>query len=105
MINFIRRRPGTNPMLESRRESKERTNTKLRRLQVIQILQALKQASAREIAVEMYEKGWTNTAERNNAAPRLNELVKTGQVEPVGKKYDSVTGRNVTVFKIREGEI
>jgi hypothetical protein len=105
MNNFIFRRPGTNPMAENRRDSKERVNVQLRRLQVLSALKELKQASAREIAVAMFDKGWVNTSERNNAAPRLNELVKTGQVEPVGKKFDNITGRNVTVFKIREGEM
>ena len=104
MINFIKRRPGSNPMKESRRESKEQVNTKVRRTQVLLILKELKQATAREIAEEMYVRGYTNTTDRNNAAPRLNELLKTGQVEPVGKKVDKVTGRKVTIFEIREGE-
>lgn len=104
MINFIPRRPGTNPMAESRRESRERINTKARRAQVLSLLKILKRATAREVAEAMYVRGYVNTADRNNAAPRLNELVKTGKVEPVGKKFDSVTGRNVTVFKIRKGE-
>jgi hypothetical protein len=104
MNNFILRRPGTNPMAETRRDSKEKVNVQLRRLQVLSVLKELKQASAREVAVAMYDKGWVNTSERNNAAPRLNELIKTGQVEPVGKKYDAITGRSVTVFQIRKGE-
>lgn len=104
MNNLIFRRPGTNPMAETRRDSKEKVNVQLRRLQVLSVLKELKQASAREIAVAMYDKGWVNTSERNNAAPRLNELIKTGQAEPVGKKYDAITGRSVTVFQIRKGE-
>lgn len=101
MNSFIIRRPGTNPMLESRRESKERVNTKVRRTQVLLVLEDLKRATAREIAEEMYYRGYVNTKDRNNAAPRLNELVKTGQVEPVGKKKDDITGKTVTVFKTR----
>lgn len=104
MINFINRRPGTNPMKESRRESKEQVNTKVRRTQVLLILKDLKQATAREIAEEMYNREYVNTTDRNNAAPRLNELLKTGQVEPVGKKVDKITGKKVTVFKLREGD-
>jgi hypothetical protein len=104
MNNFIPRRFGTNPMSESRRDSKGRVNVKLRRAQVIKILKILKQATAREVADAMFVSGYTANADRNNAAPRLNELVKTGEVEPVGKKYDVLTRRNVTVFKIRKGE-
>lgn len=104
MFDFIPRRPGTNPMAESRRESRERVNTKARRAQVLSLLKILKRATAREIAEAMYVRGYVNTTDRNNAAPRLNELVKTGQVEPVGKKFDNVTGKTVTVFRLRKGE-
>lgn len=104
MIDFIPRRPGSNPMLEARSESKYKLNGKARRAQVLSILKILKRATAREIAEAMYVRGYVNTADRNNAAPRLTELVKAGKVEPVGKKYDTVTGTSVTVFEIRKGE-
>ena len=47
-----------------------------------------------------YEMCITNTNERNNAQPRLNELVKKNLVEVVGKKHDEVTNRNVALYKV-----
>ena len=67
---------------------------------VMFILENYGKMTAREIAKEMYEMYVTNTNERNNAQPRLNELVKKNLVEVVGKKHDEVTNRNVALYKV-----
>ena len=56
--------------------------------------------TAREVAEDMFTMGVANTNERNNAQPRLNELVKKNLVEVVGKKHDEVTNRNVALYKV-----
>ena len=56
--------------------------------------------TAREVAKEMYELCIINTNERNNAQPRLNELVKKNLVKVVGKTHDKVTNRNVALYKV-----
>lgn len=63
------------------------------------ILQVMgdKEITARGIA---YELGF---ADLNSVKPRLTELQKKGLVEVVGKAYDTVTNRNVSVFR-RKGE-
>lgn len=52
-----------------------------------------KEMTAREIA---YALGFT---ERNAAAPRLTEMRSEGLVKVVGKKWDSVTGKCVAVWR------
>ena len=39
------------------------------------------------------------TAERQEVAPRISELVDDGLVKVVGKKYDEISGCNVAVYK------
>ena len=43
--------------------------------------------------------GLKRTAERQETAPRLTELVELGLVEVVKKKFDKVSGCNVAVYK------
>lgn len=65
-----------------------------------QILDRLdKPKTAKEIAVELYELGITNTADRNTTAPRLTELEKRGIVKVIGKKKCDWTGKQVAVYK------
>lgn len=65
--------------------------------------------TARELAIKMYnikdEKGnrLLRTAERQETAPRLTELVDLGLVKVAKKKYDEISGCNVAVYK-RKGE-
>lgn len=56
--------------------------------------------TAREIAMELFKKGYTTSTDRNNAAPRLTEMVDRCEVEIAGKKYDEQTGRNVATYRI-----
>lgn len=50
--------------------------------------------TARELATELH------FVERNSTAPRLTNLVKKGEVIQVGKRYDKITKRLVTVYKL-----
>ena len=93
------RRPGTNPTLETRSESYECIDKRKRYSEIIEIMKYFdRPMTAKEIAVEMYRRGYTPTAERNFTAPRLTEMSEKGIVEPIGKKVCSYTGRKVAVY-------
>jgi hypothetical protein len=62
--------------LQTRRESNKKVNKKVREQQVLEILSDGIERTAREVAFEMCERGFTNTVERNNASPRLTSLLK-----------------------------
>ena len=61
--------------------------------------------TARELAIKMYNSfdadgdRLSRTAERQETAPRLTELVELGLVKVVGKKYDKISYCNVAVYK------
>lgn len=88
--------------LETRRESYEKVDKQKRYDQILEILKEEGKASASQISLKLYLKGYTYTTERNTSAPRLTELCIKGIVEEVGKEKDEVTNRNVTVYKIKE---
>ena len=69
-----------------------------------QILNRLgnREMTAKEIAVELFELGMTNTTERNTCAPRLTELERMGYVEVIGKKKCEWTGKMVAVYRRRQ---
>ena len=83
----------------TRSEANEKIDKAKRCRQVLDILTS--PMTAKEIAVEMYRRGMTLNADRNNAAPRLTEMSKDGRVEPVGKKKCSYTGKTVAVYARR----
>ena len=91
----------TNTAYECRHDSNEKVDRKLRYWQVKQCLQN-REMTAREVAEEMFKRHYTNNAERNNAAPRLTELVENGIVETCGKKEDFLTGKKVTLYRLIE---
>lgn len=96
--------PGINTLFQTRAESNESVDRKKRYHQIIEILSISKEPmSAKEIAVAMYNKGYANTSERNLSHPRITELLKLGIVDCVGDKICQYTGKNVGVFKLREG--
>lgn len=72
---------------------------KSRHKQCIEALTELGEATAREVATYLYNKGYTNLDERNIAHPRLNELVEMGEVTIIGKKLDTLTQKEVNVYK------
>lgn len=98
------RRYGTNPTLETRAEANETVDKAKRYKQIIEILAGGKEMTAKEIAVEMWNRGFVPTSERNFTAPRLTELSKKGIVEPVGKEKCQYTGKTVAVYKLIEGQ-
>ena len=84
---------------ETRHDSHEKVNKEKRYMQIKAVLSD-KEMTAREVATELYKKGFTANLDRNNAAPRLTEMVDRCEVEIVGKKYDEQTGRNVATYRI-----
>lgn len=58
-------------------------------------------ATAKELAVYMKTNKLVMSAERNSVHPRLNELIKKGLVEVVGKKTCRFTGRRVAIYKCK----
>lgn len=99
---MIERRIGEIPTLETKSEANESVDKKKRYKQIIEILVGGKEMTAKEIAVEMWNRGYIPTTERNFTAPRLTELSYKGIVEPVGKQKCSYTGKTVAVYSLRE---
>ena len=64
--------------LETKIDSYNQIDTKQRQSQVLEVL-GDEMLTAKEIAIRMHEKGYTNNDDRNNASPRLNELVNLGR--------------------------
>lgn len=96
------RRIGEIPTLDTRTEAHETLDKKKRYKQIIEILWGGKEMTAKEIAVEMCNRGYIPTSERNFTAPRLTELSKQGLVEPIGKQKCTYTGKTVAVYKLLE---
>ena len=86
---------------ETRSEANDTVDKKKRYRQILEILQGGKEMTAKEIAVEMCQRGYVPTPERNFAAPRLTELSIQGLVEPCGKQKCSYTGKTVALYKMR----
>lgn len=85
---------------ETRKESYEKIDKNAREQQILKILSDGIERTAREIAFEMCERGFTNTVERNNASPRLTDLLEKRQVIIVGRAMDYTTGKKVSVYRI-----
>ena len=98
--DFERRSYGENPTIETRHESHEKVDKRKRYQQITEILDG-KELTAKEIAVEMFRRGYIPTTERNFSAPRLTEMSEQGMVEPVGKKICQWTGKKVAVYALR----
>ena len=96
------RRAGEIPTLETRSEAYETIDKNKRYKQIIEILKSGKEMTAKEIAVEMCNRGYIPTSERNFTAPRLTELSRNGVVEPVGKQRCRYTGKTVCVYALLE---
>ena len=71
--------------------------TKIRYIQILNRLD--KPKTAKELAVELFDLGFTNTTERNTCAPRLTELEKMGYVKSIDKKKCQYTGKTVAVYE------
>lgn len=97
---MIEKRLGEMVTYSTRGEANETIDRKKRYEQIIKSLAELKEATAKELAIDMYNKGLIPTTERNFTAPRLTEMSKKGIVEPIGKKRDKYTGKMVAVYKL-----
>lgn len=97
---MIERVAGEFTTLETRYEANEKVDKQKRYRQIIEILQD-QQLTAKEVAVEMFKRGYIPTSERNFAAPRLTELSIKGIVEPIGKVICKYTGKKVAVYQLR----
>lgn len=86
--------------LETRQDAYESVDKQKRYMQILEIL-GNREMTAKEIAIEMYERGYTPTSERNFVSPRLTEMSIDGRVEPVGKKKCQYTQKTVSVYKKR----
>ena len=100
---FEERLVGTNPLMETRREAHESVNKQRRYNQIKDILRDYPNGlTAKEISIEMKNRGFSTTDERNLSAPRLNELLKIGVVDCIGKKKCEYTNKTVGVFVLRQ---
>lgn len=100
---MIERRLGQNVTQETKAETFQRTHVDrlVRRQQILHILEDKGPMTAKQIAIEMHHRGYTNNDDRNNSSPRLTELMELGLVEPAGKTICIYTGKTVAVFKRR----
>lgn len=58
--------------------------------------------TARVLATEMFNAGLLRTSDRNQVHPRLNELVNGGVIQVIGKTYDELMCRNVSVYVLND---
>lgn len=75
-------------------------NKRKRYEQILEILKD-KEMTAKEVAVEMFNKGLTDGADRNYSQPRLYELVNMNYVEIVSKKVCEYTNKKVSVYRLK----
>lgn len=96
------RRCGTNPTLETRAEAYESVEKRKRYREIIEIMEDFdRPMSAKEIAVEMYRRGYTPTTERNFSHPRINELLQDGILDVIGKGKCMYTKKKVSFYVLR----
>ncbi|UGO47999.1 hypothetical protein PQE72_gp185 [Bacillus phage vB_BanS_Skywalker] len=90
---------------ETRRDSYEDILSTLgeRQKNVYQTLKASfpEGATAKELAVLMFESKLVGSPERNSTHPRLNELVEKGLVTIIGKKTCVYTDRRVAIYQTK----
>lgn len=65
---------------------------------VFGILEQYGAMTAREVCIKL------GSNDMNYVRPRLTELVQMGKIEIIGKKRDSVTNRNTSVYQVIRGE-
>ena len=92
-----RRLPGEMTSFETRRESYDTVDKRKKYTQIKEVL-LNNDLTAKEVAVEMFNRGYIPTDERNFSAPRLTELCIMGQVNIAGKKRCQYTGKKVSVY-------
>ena len=97
------RLPGEMTTFDTRAESNDLVPRELRYKQIVEIFEDMKprNLTAKEVAVFMFNRGFTPNAERNFSAPRITELTQKGIVEPAGKTKCRYTGKTVTIYRLR----
>lgn len=93
------RQMGEIPTLATRAEAHDTVDKAKRCQQILEIL--TEPMTAKQVAVEMFRRGLTDSADRNNAAPRLTEMTRDGRVEPIGRVKCEYTGKTVAVYARR----
>ena len=83
---------------QTRAEANMTVDKKARENQVLEILSDGQEKTARQVAYEMWQRGFTNNTERNNASPRLTSLLEQRKVIVVGKERDRITGKKVAIY-------
>ena len=76
-------------------------NKRKRYEQILDILQG-KEMTAKEVAVEMFNRNFTDSTDRNYSQPRLYELVNMDYVEIVGKRVCEYTNKKVSVYRLKK---
>ena len=98
-----KRQPGEYTTYETRGEANDKVDRAKRYKQIMEILSDHPEGlTAKEVASAMAWRNYTCNSDRNNAAPRLTELMYQGKVEPIGKKVCQFTGKKVAVYAIRK---
>ena len=69
-----------------------------RHKQILEILRN-REMTTREIAQELYNRKFTNTADVNNARPRVTELENLGFVTTDKTKKCNITNKEVAVYR------
>lgn len=88
-ITFMTRHKSYKDMLEHLSE---------RHKQILEILKD-KEMTTREIAQELYKRHYTNTADVNNARPRITELEDLGFVVTDKTTKCNITNKEVAVYR------
>lgn len=88
---------------ETRLESYRKLNSQYIRSLIVDVLET-GNYTAREIASILYTKHQILSPERQAVQPRLTELCDKGKIKEIGKRYDTLTHRNVTIYELRENE-
>lgn len=90
---------------DTRKASNEKVDKNKRYTQILSILkEADEPMTAKEVAIEMYNLGFSYSNERNISAPRLTELETEYKVKVVGKKTCQYSGKTVAMYEIGEEE-
>lgn len=93
--------PGGLVTYETRREANDTVDKQKRYAEIKYILSRFPNGlTAKQIAVQMKRLGYTDSDERNWAAPRLTEMSYAGVVEPVGKIKCAYTGKKVSIYRL-----
>ena len=95
--------PGVIPTYETRRASYETVDKAKRYQQILEIMNEMdKPLTAKEIAVELYKRGYSYSDERNVSSPRLTEMLKMGVVDCSKTKVKcQYSGKMVSQFVLR----